>query len=115
MQAALIDELAVDSHTVHLLESRPPEECSYYEREENVVDSCGKSQQLFFSGRVIRAAHCLLPAHRLARQHVGFCKPFRCEGSGWYLSLPEKVRGLPSQTLHAVLDQLCLEFLKDPQ
>ena len=45
--ASLIDEPAADSNIVPLLSALPPKEIDFYEAEQNVVDWCGRSQQIF--------------------------------------------------------------------
>ena len=47
LTAALIDEPAANSNVVPMLSALPPEEVDFYEAEQNVVDWCGKSQQIF--------------------------------------------------------------------
>ena len=47
MKASLIDEPAVDSAVVPMLQALPPEEREFYSAEMNVIDWTGKSQELF--------------------------------------------------------------------
>ena len=48
MRSADIDEPPRGSAVVDMLEALPPEEREFYSSEENVIDWCGKSSELFF-------------------------------------------------------------------